>query len=106
MLPPPCGTNQISTILVRKLEAFILWNSVEYELLSLDIWSKEGVRTIPKPVHKSVLCQTNHLTNFALILDVSQTGANPLALQVITWVGCGISLAGLILTVIAFGALR
>ncbi|XP_066933156.1 uncharacterized protein [Clytia hemisphaerica] len=70
------------------------------------IWSKQGIRTIQKPKVNSILCQTNHLTNFALILDVSQTGANPLALQMITWVGCGISLASLILTVIVFGASR
>eukprot|EP00111_Clytia_hemisphaerica_P012507 TCONS_00036725-protein len=72
-----------------------------------DIWSSKGLTTNSvEDDEKSILCQTTHLTNFALIIDVSQTRANPLALQVITWIGCGISLGGLILTVISYSAFR
>jgi len=50
-----------------------------------------------------VICQCDHLTSFAILLDVTQTQKNPLELQIITWIGCGISLAGLLLTLITYG---
>ena len=69
-------------------------------------WSSEGCKTITNISSNKVHCECNHLTNFAILLDVSQTGANPLALQVITWIGCGLSIAGLFLTVLTFSAFR
>lgn len=65
-------------------------------------WSTSGCRTIRKFGSNEVQCVCDHLTNFAILLDVSQTGANPLALQIITWIGCGISLAGLLLTIVTY----
>ena len=58
-------------------------------------------------------CECEHLTNFALLLDVSQTrrnrhlaigdlSGNTLALSVVTRIGCGISIFGLALTVINY----
>ena len=55
---------------------------------------------------EEVRCKCDHLTNFALLMDVSQTGVNPLELQVITWIGCGLSLAGLFLTLLTFAIFR
>ena len=53
-----------------------------------------------------VQCECDHLTNFALLFDVSQSQANPLELQIITWIGCGIFLAGLFLTLLSYGIFR
>ena len=75
-------------------------------IYNIDSWSTKGVSTTATGEEKYFLCQTTHLTNFALIIDVSQTQANPLALQLITWIGCGISLGGLLLTLISYGAFR
>lgn len=49
-----------------------------------------------------ITCECNHLTNFALLLDVSQSRNDPLALSIVTWIGCGISMLGLVLTIITF----
>jgi len=71
-----------------------------------DPWSTRGCRTIRYFGSDEIKCECDHLTNFAILLDVSQTGSNPLALQVITWIGCGISLAGLFLTIVTFLAFQ
>ena len=49
-----------------------------------------------------ITCECDHLTNFALLLDVSQTGINTKALSIVTLVGCGVSLLGLGLTVAVY----
>ncbi|XP_047126733.1 uncharacterized protein LOC100198789 isoform X1 [Hydra vulgaris] len=51
-------------------------------------------------------CACNHLTNFALALDVNQKFDNPLALAIVTYIGCGISLVGLFLTLLTFALFR
>ena len=68
-------------------------------------WSKEGC-FVDKVFDGNIRCHCNHLTNFALLMDVSQTHQNPLQLQIITWIGCGLSIIGLCLTLIARFALR
>ena len=65
-------------------------------------WSRRGCQKVFEN-DEEVKCECDHLTNFALLLDVSQTAANPLELQVITWIGCGVSLAGLLLTLMIHG---
>ena len=49
-----------------------------------------------------ITCECNHLTNFALLMDVSQSRNEPLALSIVTWIGCGISMLGLVFTIITF----
>ena len=51
-------------------------------------------------------CACDHLTNFALLLDVNQSSENPLGLKIISLIGCGISLAGLSLTLLTLIAFR
>lgn len=65
-------------------------------------WSTRGCTTSIGEHPSQIRCRCNHLTNFALLLDVDQSGSNPLALQIVTWIGCGISLAGLFLTILTF----
>lgn len=63
-------------------------------------WLQDGCWLISED-EGSIVCGCNHLTNFAILMDVSQTAHNPLSLQIITWIGCGISLVGLTLTITA-----
>ncbi|XP_065668365.1 adhesion G-protein coupled receptor G4-like isoform X3 [Hydra vulgaris] len=51
-------------------------------------------------------CACDHLTNFALLLDVDQSLNNPLQLKIITYIGCGISLIGLLLTLFTLAVFR
>lgn len=64
-------------------------------------WSSVGCRLVSKD-RIYITCLCDHLTNFALLLDVGQSGYNPVELQIITWIGCGLSLAGLFLTVMIY----
>ncbi|XP_065664204.1 adhesion G-protein coupled receptor G4-like isoform X3 [Hydra vulgaris] len=68
-----------------------------------ETWSTVGC-SISKSSLLEVLCECNHLTNFALILNVAQsveTSSN-VFLEVITWIGCGLSIAGLFLTIVSY----
>ena len=64
-------------------------------------WSTEGCKVKETQNYKGfITCECNHLANFALLLDVSQTNYMPQELSTITWIGCGISVAGLAFTII------
>ncbi|XP_019613781.1 PREDICTED: uncharacterized protein LOC109461490 [Branchiostoma belcheri] len=70
-------------------------------------WSTEGC-WVHQTVDDVTECHCNHLTNFALIMDISdQFGAGPLpvehrtALSWISWLGCGLSMVGLIGTLVS-----
>ena len=66
-------------------------------------WSTEGCKVNQTQKYKDFIsCECDHLTSFALLLDVSQTRYRSQALSIITWIGCGISMAGLALTIITF----
>ena len=62
-------------------------------------WSSKGCKLI-EVANNVAECECNHLTNYALLIDTSQSGKNPLALQIITSIGCAISLVGLFLTLL------
>ena len=70
------------------------------------VWSRDGCKTLPGKLDGTVRCECTHLTNSALMLDVDQSGSNPLSLKIITWIGCGISLVGLLITVITYSVFR
>uniref|UniRef100_A0A7M5X0H9 Uncharacterized protein n=2 Tax=Clytia hemisphaerica TaxID=252671 RepID=A0A7M5X0H9_9CNID len=66
-------------------------------------WSTDGCRLIANQTTATdVVCECDHMTNFAILFDVSQTQSNPLELQIITWIGCGISIAGLFITLVTY----
>ncbi|XP_065657603.1 mucin-3A-like isoform X3 [Hydra vulgaris] len=65
------------------------------------IWSTNGCNTINNSL-PTVYCTCDHLTNFALILDVDQSGNNSLSLRIMSWIGCGISIAGLFITILSY----
>ncbi|XP_065684437.1 adhesion G-protein coupled receptor G5-like [Hydra vulgaris] len=67
-------------------------------------WSSEGCYTI-NSLSSEIYCQCNHLTNFALILDVYQYGNNPVILSAISRIGCLISITGLFITTVYYVAI-
>ncbi|XP_070402432.1 adhesion G protein-coupled receptor D2 isoform X5 [Nothobranchius furzeri] len=69
-------------------------------------WNTKGCEVVSK--HQAfTVCYCNHTTNFALLLQVYETQRSPeneKALQVLTFIGCGVSLCGLLFTFILFVA--
>uniref|UniRef100_A0A8C4Z9D9 Adhesion G protein-coupled receptor D2 n=1 Tax=Gadus morhua TaxID=8049 RepID=A0A8C4Z9D9_GADMO len=67
-------------------------------------WNTRGCEVVAKQ-HESTVCSCNHTTNFALLLqvyEVQRSPENERALQVLTFIGCGVSLCGLLFTFILF----
>ncbi|XP_068737283.1 adhesion G-protein coupled receptor D1-like [Montipora capricornis] len=67
-------------------------------------WSKKGCSLV-KTEDDNISCACNHLTNFAVLMQVGESevpSGHRLALEVITYVGCTLSLFGEILTIIAY----
>ncbi|CAN9512773.1 unnamed protein product [Ophioblennius macclurei] len=67
-------------------------------------WSTKGCEVVSKQYGHTV-CHCNHTTNFALLLQVYEAQRSPeneKALQVLTFIGCGVSLCGLLFTFILF----
>uniref|UniRef100_A0A1A8FQX3 G protein-coupled receptor 144 n=1 Tax=Nothobranchius korthausae TaxID=1143690 RepID=A0A1A8FQX3_9TELE len=69
-------------------------------------WNTKGCEVVSK--HQAfTVCYCNHTTNFALLLQVYEAQRSPeneKALQVLTFIGCGVSLCGLLFTFILFVA--
>ncbi|XP_072026659.1 adhesion G-protein coupled receptor G7-like [Amphiura filiformis] len=68
-------------------------------------WSTEGC-TFVGIENDRVVCQCNHLTNFAVLMDITGHGRIDAALNVITYVGCAISIIALVLTLCIFIGFR
>ncbi|XP_054628908.1 adhesion G-protein coupled receptor D2 isoform X3 [Dunckerocampus dactyliophorus] len=67
-------------------------------------WNTKGCKVVSKQYDYTV-CYCNHTTNFALLLQVYEDQPSPenkKALQVLTFIGCGVSLCGLLFTFILF----
>ena len=66
-------------------------------------WSSKGCKKSTEQKYEGfITCECNHLTNFALLLDVSQRGSKARELSIVTWIGCGVSVIGLVMTVIIY----
>ncbi|KAH9494692.1 Adhesion G-protein coupled receptor G2 [Bulinus truncatus] len=72
-------------------------------------WSTDGVTQFEDD-NDTVICHSTHLTSFAVLMDTTpdQHFSKPHedALTYITYIGCGISLACLLLTVLTYGLFR
>lgn len=71
-------------------------------------WSEEGCRVEGTNATHTV-CECDHLTNFAILMDVHMTSLSArhqTALQIITYVGCSISIICLILAIITFHSFK
>ncbi|XP_062855429.1 adhesion G-protein coupled receptor D2 isoform X2 [Trichomycterus rosablanca] len=67
-------------------------------------WSTDGC-VVTSSEQDSTSCYCNHTTNFALLLqiyDVQRTVEDDRGLQILSFIGCGVSLCGLIFTFILF----
>lgn len=67
-------------------------------------WSEEGCH-VESTNRSHTTCLCNHLTNFAILMDVHATylpATHQIALQIITYVGCIISIVCLVLTFFTF----
>ncbi|XP_070568331.1 adhesion G-protein coupled receptor G6-like [Ptychodera flava] len=76
-------------------------------------WSDEGCTLSTEVDHGELMavCECDHLTNFALLFDVYRTGppddpAHQRALSIISYVGCGISLLALAVTLVSLISYR
>ena len=75
-------------------------------------WSTEGCR-LEKIIGDKAICHCNHLTNFALLFSSATDPptdrielTHKLVLEVITYVGCAMSLAGSALTLFTYSIFR
>uniref|UniRef100_A0A7E4VYT7 Latrophilin/CL-1-like GPS domain protein n=1 Tax=Panagrellus redivivus TaxID=6233 RepID=A0A7E4VYT7_PANRE len=73
-------------------------------------WSQNGC-TMVETSEKYTLCSCNHLTSFAILMDVNDnidmiTGSNAVALDIITIFGCALSAVCLIATILIFTCFR
>ncbi|XP_071081769.1 uncharacterized protein [Haliotis cracherodii] len=72
-------------------------------------WSYDGVTTLMLD-DNTTECHTNHLTSFAILMDPNPAHPSPVIheqiLTYISYVGCAISLIGLILTILTYGLFR
>eukprot|EP00794_Sanderia_malayensis_P006576 gene6576-7319_t len=78
---------------------------------SINDWSKNGCSLKYSPSNQ-IVCQCNHMTNFSLLFnydDNTMAQLHKTTLSIITFIGCGLSLTGLLLTMITvalFGKIR
>ncbi|XP_034936070.1 latrophilin Cirl-like isoform X1 [Chelonus insularis] len=74
----------------------------------MSAWSEEGCR-MSKTNDTHTVCECNHLTNFAVLMDVHAVKldiAHQVALQIITYIGCIISVVCLVLAIMTFQLFR
>ena len=77
-------------------------------IISHSAWSDEGCQ-IQKTNETHTICECNHLTNFAVLMDVHAVRldiAHQVALQIITYIGCIISVVCLVLAILTFQLFR
>ncbi|XP_066297983.1 latrophilin-like protein 1 isoform X2 [Branchiostoma lanceolatum] len=68
-------------------------------------WSSEGCTKTDESNETHTICECDHLTNFAILMDISGRGfteADRFALSIITWVGCIISIVCLVFAICIF----
>ncbi|XP_072050197.1 uncharacterized protein [Amphiura filiformis] len=69
-------------------------------------WSEEGCERVIEPGTDRVVCQCDHLTSFAVIVDIHGQTKQSLALDLVSKIGCAISIAALVFTIITYLAIR
>jgi latrophilin 2 len=64
-------------------------------------WSSNGCNIVSEDSNRDItVCECNHLTNFAALLDISGRENESLAKSILTYVFCGLSIICLILTIL------
>ncbi|XP_072050044.1 uncharacterized protein [Amphiura filiformis] len=67
-------------------------------------WSLEGCEFAGYSNNR-VICHCNHLTNFAVLVDISYTGTH-IILELASRIGCAVSMVALIITLVIFVGFR
>ena len=68
-------------------------------------WSSRGC-TLVNETSDYIVCKCSHLTNFAILFDVEQLSYNPKSLEIISKIGCVISIVALLITIILYLVFR
>ncbi|XP_071854192.1 uncharacterized protein [Apostichopus japonicus] len=68
-------------------------------------WSNKGCWLVEQ-TNEFIVCHSDHLTHFAVLMDFTGHGGESAALDILTKIGCVLSIAGLLITVITFVAFR
>jgi len=64
-------------------------------------WSTDGCELVFLDSNRDYsICECNHLTNFAAIMDLSGRETNSFAKSLLTYICCGLSMIGLMLTIL------
>jgi hypothetical protein len=85
----------------------VFWSFNDTQNFVTDGWSSEGLRVGAFDESSgTVTCISNHLTSFAVLVDVSGQQPPSLPLSILTYIGCGISIICLVLTVIFLLTMR
>uniref|UniRef100_A0A915JGT5 G-protein coupled receptors family 2 profile 2 domain-containing protein n=1 Tax=Romanomermis culicivorax TaxID=13658 RepID=A0A915JGT5_ROMCU len=88
--------------LAQKQYTCVYWNEKDNK------WDTKGVTTYKRMDGDQflVICNTDHLTGFSILLDFNQKivldDDNQFALNLLSWIGCGCSIVGLLLTIITY----
>ncbi|XP_065192630.1 adhesion G protein-coupled receptor L4-like isoform X2 [Sycon ciliatum] len=79
----------------------VFWN------FSQSAWDGDGLVRVSTE-EQATVCQSNHLTSFAVLVSPTggPTGAHDVTLSYITYIGCGISLACLVVMIVILFTLR
>eukprot|EP00057_Strongylocentrotus_purpuratus_P001662 XP_001200617.3 PREDICTED: uncharacterized protein LOC764348 [Strongylocentrotus purpuratus] len=93
--------------------------SCSYWDIGYSDWSQEGCHLLsssgisssndnnwdppPSDEKEKIVCGCNHLTNFAVLMDISrEDGSSEQAYTVLTYIGCGISIVSLLVTLATY----
>ncbi|XP_043849419.1 adhesion G-protein coupled receptor G7 [Dromiciops gliroides] len=74
--------------------ACVFWNVTKSD------WDTYGCKKKPSNNSQFLGCQCNHTTNFAVLMSFDNNYKYPDSLNIISNIGCGLSIAGLALTII------
>ena len=98
-------------VLILQMDYYIVYNidfTVHFFLFASSYvcseWRDDGCSMRETNLTHTV-CECNHLTNFAVLMDVRAVPIDPshqVALEIITYVGCIISVICLVLAIITF----
>lgn len=93
-------TYTISNLELNQNHTCVYWDTISKN------WSTEGIVTKVSSFNETV-CESDHLTSFSLLLAVSPEKPLPviheMVLTYISYIGCSISIFGIVLTIITYG---
>ena len=73
-------------------------------------WSQENVTTDEDSLEAAILCQITHFTSFSMLVSptgvVGEDTKEKNALEIVTYLGCAVSITCLLLTMMAFVLFR